>query len=85
MLIPPERETGKEIIWFGFGPQVTFTLGKIPPKSSTNHDTVSPLYTFRMSPGSLSDTLTLTFFRLMHGLGLRGGTDGKMHPRYSIF
>lgn len=59
--------------WFGFGPQVTFTLGKLPKVLNQARFHFPPCV-FRTSPGSLSETLV--FRRLVRGFGLRDDTRG---------
>ena len=65
---------GKELVWYRFESQVTFTLGKNPP-NATPTLTLFPPCAVRMSPGSLADILV--FFRLQHGSGLKGSTGWR--------
>ena len=65
---------GKELVWYRFESQVTFTLGKNPPNAKPTL-TLFPPCAVRMSPGSLADILV--FFRLQHGSGLKGSTGWR--------
>ena len=69
-----KKQKGKELAWCRFESQVTFMLGKKPPKAKPTL-TLFPPYAVRMSPGSSADTCI--FFRLQHGSGLKGSTGWR--------